>query len=223
MELQCDYRTEKEIYGHNFYGISNVINNWNRFIYNIETFCKRKTNFPNLNNKATFQICFSQQKIKPMEYSNISYHNNILPKMENENATQITYGYVFLKSESLHITEQIELYGSLFVVPFGLLFNFLSFITFYRCKMHQTATSLHLMSIAIADCLLVVGLLGFKTTYCKHYITIPDVPNLNRISCKGTAILTWFSFLISGMFLASATVERFLFIAFPLKIKPGIC
>ena len=42
---------------------------------------------------------------------------------------------------------------------------------------------------------------------------------LNRISCKGTAFLAWFNFLISGMLLASATVERFLFIAFPLKIK----
>ena len=94
--------------------------------------------------------------------------------------TQISYGYVFLKSESLRVTEQIELYGSPFVVPFGLVFNFLSFITFCRCKMHQTATGLHLMSIAIADCLLVLGLLGLKTTYWKHYITIPDVPKFEQ-------------------------------------------
>ena len=149
-----------------------------------------------------------------MEYSNLSYHNNLLPGMGNENMTQATYGYVFLESKSLRITEQIELYGCLLVMPFGLLFNLLSFITFCRCKMHQTATGLHLMSIAIADCLLLLGLLGFKTTYWKHYITIPDVTILNRISCKGTAFLAWFSFLISGMLLASATVERFLFIAF---------
>ena len=43
--------------------------------------------------------------------------------MGNENMTQDTYGYVFLKSKSLRITEQIELHGCLLVMPFGLMFN----------------------------------------------------------------------------------------------------
>ena len=117
------------------------------------------------------------------------------------------------------LAEQIGIYGSLTVAPFGFLLNIVSLVVFYQCKTHKTATGLYLMCIAVADNLLILGMITFRSPLWKAHINIPDFLNMNSVSCKGVGFLIWFAFLWSGMLLASATVERFISIAFALKVK----
>ena len=75
------------------------------------------------------------------------------------------------------------------------------------------------MYLAVADnIVLVPGFIGSTKTW-NRLINISDLWSLNTITCSGTYISINVGFTWSGTLLASATVERFLAIAFPLKVK----
>ena len=135
---------------------------------------------------------------------------------KNDKSTNIN---LYFKNSWTILAEQIGIYGSITVAPFGFLFNIVSLVVFYKCKTHKTATGLHLMCIAVADNLLILGMIAFRSPLWKAHINIPDFLNMSNVSCKGVGFLIWFAFLWSGMLLVSATVERFVSIAFALKVK----
>ena len=121
------------------------------------------------------------------------------------------------KSFALQTTEQIELYGCLFLVPIGFILNTISFIIFVVTKTHKTPTGLHLICIAVADNIVLILSFLIRSPNWIDYLEI-GIP-LTTHFCKVIIFLVNFSMVWSGMLLASATVERFLSIAFTLQVK----
>ena len=121
------------------------------------------------------------------------------------------------KRVSLRTTEKIELYGCLILIPIGIILNTASFAIFIITETYKTPTGLHLMCIAVADNTVLILSFLIRSPNWTDYIEM-RVP-MTTTFCKVTLFLSNFSFLWSGMLLASATVERFLSIAFTLQVK----
>ena len=121
------------------------------------------------------------------------------------------------KSFALQTTEQIELYGCLFLVPIGFILNTVSFVIFIVTKTHKTPTGLHLICIAVADNIVLILSFLLRNPNWIDYLEI-SVP-LTTNFCRAIFFLVNFSIVWSGMLLASATIERFLSIAFTLQVK----
>ena len=126
----------------------------------------------------------------------------------------------FNKYKIAHMTtEQIELYGSLTLTPLGLILNILSLVIFYKCKLHKTATGLHLICIALADNSVLFGTFFNRSQFWVHYINIPSFSLINSFCCKFFNFFADFGFLWNNLLLASATIQRFISIVYPLKAK----
>ena len=104
-------------------------------------------------------------------------------------------------------------------MPLGIIFNFISLVIFLRFNTYRTPTGLHLKWIAIADTIVIVGSLIFKIRESKKYIDVPEYMVTNGIFCKVNLFVLSMGISLSGMLLVSATIERFVSIAFPLKVK----
>ena len=120
-------------------------------------------------------------------------------------------------SKAHMITEQIELYGSLIITPLGLILNNLSLVIFYKCKLHKTATGLHLICIALADNSVIFGTFFSRSQFWVNYISIPDFALINAFCCKAFNFFIDFGFLWNNLLLASATIQRFISIVSPLR------
>ena len=124
-----------------------------------------------------------------------------------------------LKSIPLRISEQIELFGTLVITPIGIVFNIICLVVFYLCKTHKTATGLHLMCIAVADNFVSLGLIVDHAYYFADYVHFFNFLKPNILSCKAAMLFRPFGVLLSSLLVASATVERFISVAFALKVK----
>ena len=142
---------------------------------------------------------------------------DIWKKSTGENIT--SNNFETSKSMPLAISEQIELYGTLVITPVGIVFNTVCLIVFYLCKTHKTATGLHLMCIAVADNFVSLGLIVDDAYYFADYVHFFNFLKPNLISCKAAMFFTPFGVLLSSLLVASATVERFISVAFALKVK----
>ena len=98
--------------------------------------------------------------------------------------------------------EQIQLYGIVTLLPMGIILNTLSFVVFYKIKKHKSAVGLRKMCMAIADSCALLAIQDLHIVLCKTSIPLGNAGSL------------W-----SGVLLASATVERYCCIAYPLKVK----
>ena len=144
----------------------------------------------------------------------------ILDVWNKSNGENITFNnYETLKSIPLRISEQIELYGTLVITPIGIVLNTICLGIFYLCKTHKTATGLHLMCISVADNFVSLGLIVDDAYYFADYLHFFDFLKPNVISCKAAMFFTPFGVLLSSLLVASATVERFISVAFALKVK----
>ena len=119
----------------------------------------------------------------------------------------------------LDITLQFELYSDLILVPIGFILNIWTFWTFYKMRTYQSAPGLHLMFIAIADTVTIIGIFFFRSNTWRKYINIPYFMNTHIILCKGIPLVASLGTIWRGLLLLSATVERFISIAFALKVK----
>ena len=137
--------------------------------------------------------------------------------MEVNNDTEDTP--IIINDEDVLAAEQFEFYTNVVLSPVGIILNLLSFVIFCKIKSYNSATGTHLMCIAIADNCVIIGTFLEQSLIYTQFSKIPDLPSMNIFLCKGNAVFHSGSILWSGLLLVSATVERFLCVAFPLKVQ----
>ena len=113
---------------------------------------------------------------------------------------------------------KVELYCFLAIIPLGIFLNFLCFTIFLKSKVCKTATGLHMTYLAIADNVVLISMLLADSGGTQR-LFLPGLYNHGFINCEGTFFTVMAGFLWSGILLTSATFERFLSVAYPLKIK----
>ena len=89
----------------------------------------------------------------------------------------------------------------------------------HKSKTSNTATGIHLTCLAVADSFILTSLFVYSTQQWAINIDIADLTSFSYIICTLPYYTANFSFLWSGPLLASATVERFVSEAYPLKVK----
>ena len=78
---------------------------------------------------------------------------------------------------------------------------------------------MHLVCIAIADICVIIAVFLRESDAYSEFSKLPDLNTFSIFFCKGNVVFLTGAILRSGLLLASATVERFLCVAFPLKFK----
>ncbi len=114
--------------------------------------------------------------------------------------------------KQLQISSDIKEYSFMVIIPVGIVFNFITIPTFIKIKMYKTSTGLHLVCLALAEFLLLIscGLYwgrSYKFNYTKYIHCFLEYMTT-------TSLQTW-----SGFLMVSTTVERFVAVAFPMKVK----
>ena len=141
------------------------------------------------------------------------------------NCTEINEAATMIGSDSnqslsvFDVISQVHMYGTLTIVPVGVFLNILSIVIFVKSKLAWTPVGLHMMYLAIADNLILVSILIRVTLWRYYLIHFYDLYSLNIITCVGTYYSLEVGFTWSSFLLISVTIERFLSIAFPLKVK----
>ncbi len=112
----------------------------------------------------------------------------------------------------LAIANDFREYSFMVILPVGIVLNFLTIVTFVKVKMHKSSTGLHLTSLAISESLL---LMAFAFYWGRSY----RFNYTNSVHCiienfAISSMQTW-----SSLLMVSTTVERYVAIAFPLKVK----
>ena len=123
----------------------------------------------------------------------------------------------FFSSIDVHnimLLERIKYYALMILVPTGLVLNTLSFVVFYKIKRHKSAVGCHIMCMAVADNCVLLGAFAVEAD-----ILGSSLQDRSWFLCKGSTVLVNSGCLWSGLLLASATIERFCCIAYPLKVK----
>ena len=124
-----------------------------------------------------------------------------------------------LRSHEVDLAFKAELYGTVIISPMGFILNITSLIIFCQINTHRSAPGLHLIFIAIADNLSLVGIFLMESSAFDIYSGIPNIHILHIIMCRAIPVFANGAWLWCGLLLASATVERYLCVAFPLKVK----
>ena len=143
-----------------------------------------------------------------MESRHLLNTSTITPN-ENISAEKI---FEFSGIAALRITEQIDLYGEFVLVPPGVVFNIISLVIFCRHSSYRSAIGLHLKCIAVADTLVI-------TTIFVSKLRDSNLIKMDLSLCTMNVFLMSVGVPWSGMLLTSATIERFVSIAFVLKVK----
>ena len=115
--------------------------------------------------------------------------------------------------------DQVRLYGNVILIPTGFILNVLSFIIFYKIKRHKSATGSHIMCMAVADNFALLGVLLLQKNTFFDDKWLPRIHDLSSVLCKSSEMIVNGGALWSGLLLASATIERFCCIAYPMKMK----
>ncbi len=120
---------------------------------------------------------------------------------------------------TLGVTEQIEMYGELVILPLGMFVNIISVVIFVKIKMNKTPTGLHLLHLAVVETLYLIITAIRQAQVWSKYIDVPVVTHYHESYCIVNAVSNVMLQVWSGLLLASATVQRYVSIAFPLKTK----
>ena len=121
-------------------------------------------------------------------------------------------------SEFSDLFQQIERFR-LAIMPVGVFLNILCLITFVKSKMSQSATGLTLTYLSIADNIVLLSLFLIGTEYWSKFTAIPSLVENDSFSCQMIVYLVILGFLLSGVLLTSATIERYISVRFALKVK----
>ena len=72
----------------------------------------------------------------------------------------------------------------------------------------------------MADNILIVGLFcGCIDDHWQNTLSVPNISDLSEVTCKIIMYFGSVGLVCTGLILASATIERFLVVAFPLKFR----
>ena len=116
--------------------------------------------------------------------------------------------------------KDIHLYCLIILVPLGLIFNSISLVTFQRNKSFSTSSGYHLKCISICDSIILVGILLTNIDkYWEEKLNFPNIYSMNNMSCTISTYVLVVGNTSVGLIMSSATIERFLAIAFPLKYR----
>ena len=122
-------------------------------------------------------------------------------------------------SDLLDIFNQIEIYSNLVIIPVGIILNILCLITFVKSKISHIPTGLTLTCLSIADNIVLVSSYFLQGKKLSQYMGIPKLLNKHTLVRQGVGYLINAGFLLSGVLLTSATIERYVSVRFPLKVK----
>ncbi len=110
------------------------------------------------------------------------------------------------------ISNNIQGYSLMFMIPLGIVFNLLTVFTFLKIKYYKTSTGLNLLCLACSEFLLLVGF-AMSSQWPYHI----------NFTYSGFCIMRNFILLSqqiwSGFLMVCITVEKYLAVAFPLKFK----
>ncbi len=129
-----------------------------------------------------------------------------------QNSTGDTPKRILQFLKLLDISNSIRVYTSMSFIPIGMLLNFLTVIVFLKIKTHKTSTGLHLLCLAVSEFFLLLGLsVGMPWPLrIKHFhVSFCMIMNFFVSSQQ-----TW-----AGFLLVSMTIERYLSITCPFKVK----
>ena len=114
----------------------------------------------------------------------------------------------------------IHMYGLIILIPIGIILNSICLIVFQKCQAFSNALGNHLKCISISDSIVLIGILLVNIDkYWEEKLKMPVILSMNNASCKMSAYITLVGFVGTGLIMSSATIERFLAIAFPLKYR----
>ena len=113
----------------------------------------------------------------------------------------------------------VVMYFSLVIIPIGFILNSFCLIIFVKTRIFKSATGIHLTCMAVADNVILVALFLYSTEDWSQHSGLPNFRNYGFFSCTGSHFAGAAGLLWSGMLLASATIERFLAVAIPFKVK----
>ena len=162
-----------------------------------------------------------------MNGSNAPNDEHYSPTWPPEGLSNVTassvYNYSFYNEPApasvYKIIGKIELSTNMFLMPVGFLLNLLNVIVFVKSRIAWTSVGLHMMFLAIADNLVLFSGFVINTSFWQYIINIPDLWSLNSFTCGAAYYIVDVSFTWSGFLLVSSTVERFMVVALPLKVK----
>ena len=117
----------------------------------------------------------------------------------------------------LYTLRDIEMYGSLILLPIGIISNVLAFIIFMKWK--PSATTLHLRFLAVSDAVTVFSTIFVRSNMWAANLNIPVFLTTHVMVCRLLVYLTGVGYFSSSLILTSITIERFLCVAFPLRVK----
>ncbi len=137
-----------------------------------------------------------------------------LPVQKQFPARQLTPS---LKEKDL--TQQITMYGSLVIGPLGMLFNIVSLIIFVKLKFQKSPTGLHLLLFTVSETLMIVGVFMSRPRSWSQLIDIPIIARYHSAYCNILQFILSSQIVWSSLLLVSATIQRFIAVTFPLKVK----
>ena len=118
------------------------------------------------------------------------------------------------------ILPDISMYGTLIWAPLGLILNTLSLVILIQSKTFLTSMGNYLKSLCVADNILLIGFFCISADeHWQNNLNFPQISHLNYVTCKFSICTVTVGLLSTGLILASATMERFLVVAFPLKFR----
>ncbi len=126
-----------------------------------------------------------------------------------------------IRLPEVSVERKIWFYGYLIFMPIGLFLNLTSIVVFLIMKEYRKSLGLYMIFLALADSMLISGLCLWNINgMALTHKTIPNMIGMSKIFCMLSAtLITQTGSVCSSTFLAAISVERFLIVAFPLKMK----
>ena len=124
------------------------------------------------------------------------------------------------KSISDNVFTHIYMYVAIILIPLGIILNSVSLTVFQKRKAFSTSIGNHLKCISVSDSIMLIQVLFANTDEnWEEKLNFPNIYSLSNISCKIFTFVKVLGSLSAGLIMSSATIERFLAIAFPLKYR----
>ena len=171
-------------------------------------------------------------KVLAMSYSSCTTDEHYSPTSPPEGLNDFTASSVYNNSfsndtaldepafnEVYDIINRIGMYTAFVLCPTGFILNLVSVVIFVKSKIARTSVGLHMVFLAIADNLVLVSGFIDGTSVWQFLINIPDLCALTSFTCSASNYFHGVGLTWSGILLASSTIERFMAVALPLRVK----